>query len=61
MPSQIFVTIPYEDLTALLEAVRQVPAILEQNKRILAECDATRCLFSECLQKFAELKDFVMD
>ena len=53
------VLIPYSDLVKLVDVARKVESIELQYARLQDQYAAIRGMFSECLQKIAEIRDFV--
>ena len=60
-PENYSVLIPYRDLVKIADMAQQVEVILAQNKRLEDQYAAIRGMFSECLQKIAEIQDWVKD
>lgn len=57
----IQVLIPYKDLMELLEASRQIEILMKDNKRLHEQLGALRSQFTELLDQFRDLKDYVTD
>lgn len=55
------VLIPYRDLEKLMNLANDVEYIKEQNKRLEDQYVAIKGMFAECLDKIAEIRDFVGD
>lgn len=53
------VLIPYKDLVKMVEVAKKVEHIEEQYSRLQDQYAAIRGMFSECLEKIAEIRDFV--
>ena len=53
------VLIPYNDLVKMVEVAKKVEHIEEQYSRLQDQYAAIRGMFSECLEKIAEIRDFV--
>lgn len=53
------VLIPYSDLVKLVDVAKKVESIEQQYARLQDQYTAIRGMFSECLQKIAEIRDFV--
>lgn len=53
------VLIPYSDLVKLVDVANKVESIEQQYARLQEQYAAIRGMFSECLQKIAEIRDFV--
>ena len=53
------VLIPYRDLEKLIDVARKVESIELQYIRLQEQYAAIRGMFSECLEKIAEIRDFV--
>lgn len=53
------VLIPYKDLVKLVEVAKKVEVIEEQYARLQEQYTAIRGMFSECLDKISEIRDFV--
>ena len=60
-PENYSVLIPYRDLVKIADMAQQVEVILAQNKRLEEQYAAIRGMFSECLQKIAEIQEWVKD
>lgn len=60
-PENYQVLIPYSDLVKISEMAKNYELILAQNKRIEEQYAAMRGMFSECLEKIAEVLDYVKD
>lgn len=57
----IQVLIPYKELLELLDASKQVKLLQEDNKRLHQQLGALRSQFTELLDQFRDLKDYVID
>lgn len=55
------VLIPYRDLVKIVEMAKEVEVIKAQYARLQDQYAAIRGMFSECLDKIAEIKDYVRD
>ena len=55
------VLIPYRDLVKIAEMAQKVELIESQYNRLQDQYTAIRGMFSECLDKIAEIRDFVRD
>lgn len=55
------VLIPYKDLMELLEASKQIKLLQADNKRLHEQLGALRSQFTELLDQFRDLKDYVID
>lgn len=53
------VLIPYSDLCKLVEVAKKVESIEQQYARLQDQYAAIRGMFSECLEKIREIRDFV--
>ena len=53
------VLIPYADLCKLVDVAKKVESIELQYSRLQDQYAAIRGMFSECLQKIAEIRHFV--
>lgn len=53
------VLIPYSDLEKLVDVASKVESIEQQYTRLQEQYAAIRGMFSECLQKIAEIRNFV--
>lgn len=53
------VLIPYEDLVKMVEVSKKVEQIELQYTRLQEQYAAIRGMFSECLDKINEIRDFV--
>ena len=53
------VLIPYSDLEKLVDVANKVESIELQYKRLQDQYAAIRGMFSECLEKIREIRDFV--
>ena len=50
---------PYADLVKLVDVAKKVESIELQYARLQDQYAAIRGMFSECLEKIAEIRDFV--
>lgn len=57
----IQVLIPYKELLELLDASKQVKLLQEDNKRLHQQLGALRSQFTELMDQFRDLKDYVID
>lgn len=55
------VLIPYRDLVKIAEMAKEVEVIKAQYARLQDQYSAIRGMFSECLDKIQEIRDFVRD
>lgn len=55
------VLIPYKDLVKIAEMAQKVEVIEARYKRLEDQYAAIRGMFSECLDKIAEIREFVRD
>lgn len=55
------VLIPYKDLVKMVEVANKVEQIELQYARLQEQYAAIRGMFSECLDKIKEIRDFVGD
>lgn len=53
------VLIPYKDLEAMVKMANELQEIRDQYARLQEQYAAIRGMFSECLEKIAEIRDFV--
>lgn len=53
------VLIPYGDLVKMVETAKKVEQIEEQYARLQEQYAAIRGMFSECLDKIKEIREFV--
>ena len=60
-PDRIQVIIPYTDLEKMVKVVQEVEEIKRQYKQLQAQYAAIQLMFSECLEKIQDLRDFVQD
>ena len=58
---RLSVIIPYSDLEKIVSMAKYVEVIEKRYARIEAECVAMRLMFSECLDKIGEIRDYVSD
>ena len=58
-PENFSVLIPYEDLVKMVEMAKKVEIIEEQYARLQDQYAAIRGMFSECLDKIKEIREFV--
>lgn len=58
---EIQVVMPYKDLMELLEASKMVLALQEDNRRLHEQLDALRSQFLELMEKFGDLRRYVID
>ena len=57
----IQVVIPYKDLVELLEASKEIKDLRSDNKRLHDQLGALRTQFTELMDQFRELKEYVTD
>lgn len=57
----IQVVIPYKDLVELLEASKEIKDLRSDNKRLYEQLGALRSQFTELMDQFRDLKDYVTD
>lgn len=55
------VLIPYRDLVKIAEMAKEVELIKAQYDRLQDQYTAIRGMFSECLDKIQEIREFVKD
>lgn len=55
------VIIPYKEYEKMINVAREVEVIKAQNVRILEQYTSIRGMFSECLDKIAEIRRYVTD
>lgn len=55
------VIIPYKEYEKMINVVHEVEAIKAQNARILEQYTSIRGMFSECLEKIANIERYVTD
>lgn len=60
-PENYSVLIPYEDLVKMVDMANKVEQIEEQYSRLQEQYAAIRGMFSECLEKIKEIREFVRD
>lgn len=53
------VLIPYSDLEKMVDMAKKVEQIEEQYARLQEQYAAIRGMFSECLEKIKEIREFV--
>lgn len=53
------VLIPYKDLVKLVDVANKVELIEQQYTRLQEQYAAIRGMFSECLEKITEIREFV--
>ena len=53
------VLIPYEDLVKMVDMAKKVEHIEKQYARLQEQYTAIQGMFSECLEKIKEIRDFV--
>ena len=58
-PPDIQVMIPYKDLVSLLKAAEELPELRKENAWMKEQILALRMLYSECLDKIAELDKLI--
>lgn len=58
---QYSVLIPYRDLERMTEMAKKVEHIEAQYARLQDQYTCIRGMFSECLEKIEEIRDFVRD
>lgn len=58
-PENYSVLIPYGDLVKMVDMARKVELIEEQYSRLQEQYAAIRGMFSECLEKISEIREFV--
>lgn len=58
-PENYSVLIPYEDLVKMVDLAKKVEHIEEQYSRLQEQYAAIRGMFSECLEKIKEIREFV--
>ena len=60
-PEKFHVLIPYSDLEKMVNMAQEMEEMKRQFKRIEEQYAAVRGMFSECLDKIAEIRDYVKD
>lgn len=60
-PENYSVLIPYEDLVKMVDLAKKVEHIEDQYARLQEQYAAIRGMFSECLEKIKEIREFVRD
>ena len=60
-PERIQVIIPYSDLEKMVNMAQELEEMKRQFTRIEEQYAAVRGMFSECIQKIQEIRDFVKD
>lgn len=58
-PENYSVLIPYSDLEKMVDMAKKVEQIEEQYARLQEQYAAIRGMFSECLEKIKEIREFV--
>lgn len=58
-PENYSVIIPYKDFVKMVEMAKKVEHIEKQYTRLQEQYAAIRGMFSECLEKIKEIRDFV--
>lgn len=60
-PEKYQVLIPYSDLVRMVEMAKEMEEIKKQMQHIDEQYTAIRGMFSECLEKIKDIRDFVQD
>ena len=60
-PERIQVIIPYSDLEKMVNMAQELEEMKRQFTRIEEQYAALRGMFSECIQRIQEIRDFVKD
>lgn len=60
-PENYSVLIPYVDLVKMVDLAKKVEHIEDQYARLQEQYTAIRGMFSECLEKITEIREFVRD
>lgn len=60
-PENYHVLIPYSDLERMVEMAREMEEMKKQMQHIDDQYAAIRGMFSECLEKIKDIRDFVQD
>ena len=60
-PDKIQVILPYSDLVKMVEMGKKMEEMEKQLKHIDEQYTAIRGMFSECLEKIKDIRDFVQD
>lgn len=60
-PDRIQVIIPYSDLEKMANMAHEMEEMKKQYNRLCEMYSAIYGMFSECLEKIAEIRDFVKD
>lgn len=60
-PENYHVLIPYSDLERMVEMAKEMEEIKKQMQHIDEQYTAIRGMFSECLEKIKDIRDFVQD
>ena len=58
-PENYSVLIPYQDLVKMVDMAKKVELIEEQYARFQDQYTSIRGMFSECLEKIKEIREFV--
>lgn len=60
-PEKFQVLIPYSDLERMVEMAKEMEEMKKQLQHIDEQYTAIRGMFSECLEKIKDIRDFVQD
>lgn len=60
-PDNYHVLIPYSDLERMVEMAKEMEEMKKQLQHIDEQYTAIRGMFSECLEKIKDIRDFVQD
>lgn len=60
-PEKYQVLIPYSDLERMVEMAKEMEEMKKQLQHIDEQYTAIRGMFSECLEKIKDIRDFVQD
>ena len=60
-PENYHVLIPYSDLERMVEMAKEMEEMKKQLQHIDEQYTAIRGMFSECLEKIKDIRDFVQD
>lgn len=60
-PENYHVLIPYSDLERMVEMAKEMEEMKKQLQHIDEQYTAIRGMFSECLEKIKDIRDYVQD
>ena len=60
-PENYQILIPYSDLVRMVEMAKEMEEMKKQLQHIDEQYTAIRGMFSECLEKIKDIRDFVQD